>query len=438
MRIRKPPEWGITPVPQSQRTLRSIDLAVFWTSLGTGLLVYQAGALLVPQLDFFTSLLAIIAGTLIGTLLLALAGMMGSRSAIPTMVSLRPSFGIRGSYLPTWLNVIQLVGWGTLEIVVMAKAGDLILQTTTGLSAYWLWVILSTSLTILMGIGGPLLVIKQWLERFAFWVLYGSAAWITFWALQGEGLSRVVNTRGEGGLPLLLALDLVIAMPLSWMPLAADYNRFAGSASGGFMGTFLGFAVGNIVGYTIGSVLLLSTGTADVVDSFKYLFLGAPALVLILVYELDNCFADVYSAAVSVQNNLSNIRQWKLILLIGGVCAALALFIDIESYIWFLLWIGATFSPIFGVVLSHYFVVARQRIDVEQLYTKRGAYWYTRGVNISAVASWALGFAVYVGVTIYIPWLGATIPSMAAAALLNIALVKTVGQRFASRLEGRV
>jgi putative hydroxymethylpyrimidine transporter CytX len=424
MKIRKPPEWGITPVPQSQRVLRAIDLAVFWTSLGTGLLVYQAGALLVPSLDFLTSLIVITAGTLIGTLPLALAGMIGGKDGVPTMVSLRPSFGIRGSYFPTWLNVVQLIGWGTLEIAVMAKAGDLISLTTAGFSAYWLWVIVFTIFTILMGIGGPLLVVKQWLERFAFWLLYGSAAWVTFWALQNGGLSRVVGAKAEGGLPLLLALDLVIAMPLSWMPLAADYNRFASTPKGGFLGTYIGFAVGNIVGYAIGSILILATGSADIVGSFGYLFLGAPALLLILVYELDNCFADVYSAAVSVQNNLPKLKQWVLILLIGGICAALALFINIENYIWFLLWIGATFSPIFGVVLSHYYILAKQKIDVEQLYTKGGDYWYSKGVNISAIASWAAGFVVYIIITTYLSWLGATIPSMLTAAALNIALAK--------------
>lgn len=424
MKIRKPPEWGITPVSQNHRVLRSIDLAVFWTSLGTGLLVYQAGALLVPSLDFLTSFIVITVGTLIGSLPLALAGMIGGRSGVPSMVSLRPSFGLRGSYFPTWLNVVQLIGWGTLEIAVMAKAGDLISSTAAGFSAYWIWVIVFTPFTILMGIGGPLLVVKQWLERFAFWLLYGSAAWVTFWALQNGGLSRVMNAKAEGGLPLLLALDLVIAMPLSWMPLAADYNRFATTPKRGFLGTYVGFVAGNISGYTIGSILILATGSADIIGSFGYLFLGAPALLLILVYELDNCFADVYSAAVSVQNNLPKLKQWILILLIGGLCANLALFIDIENYIWFLLWIGATFSPIFGVVLSYYYILAKQRVDVEQLYTKGGIYWYSKGVNIAAIASWAAGFVVYILITTYLSWLGATIPSMLTAAAVNIALAR--------------
>ncbi|MEM3614083.1 MAG: cytosine permease [Nitrososphaerales archaeon] len=429
MKIRKPPEWGITPVPPSQRILRPIDLAVFWTSLGTGLLVYQAGALLVPSLDFLTSFLVITVGTVIGTLPLALAGMIGGKCGVPTMVSLRPAFGIRGSYFPTWLNVAQLVGWGTLEIVVMAKAGDLILSTTTGFSAYWLWVIIFTIFTIIMGIGGPLMVVKQWLERFAFWLLYGSAAWVTFWALQNGGLSRVMGAKAEGGLPLLMALDIVIAMPLSWMPLAADYNRFASTAKGGFLGTYLGFIVGNISGYTIGSILILATGSADIVGSFGYLFLGAPALLLILVYELDNCFADVYSAAVSVQNNLPKLKQWTLIVFIGGLCAALALFIDIENYVWFLLWIGATFSPIFGVVLSDHYILAKQKFDVEHLYIKGGSYWYTKGVNISAIVSWAAGFIMYVAITTYISWLGATIPSMLTAAALYVIFVKMVRRK---------
>ena len=428
-KIQKPPEWGVEPVPRNFRNLRALDLFVFWTSLGTGLLVYEAGGLIVPGLDFTSALLAIIAGTLVGTIPLALAGLIGSEHAIPTMVSLRPSFGLRGSYLPTGLNIIQLIGWGSLEIVVMAKAADLVFTSAIGFSNYPIWVLVFAALTILMGIGGPLMVIKQWLEKFAFWILYGSAIWIAFWALQDGGLDRVLNSKPGGGLPLLLAIDLVLAMPLSWMPLAADYNRFSRSAKSGFLGTFIGFAFGNIAGYTIGSILILSTGSSNVIDAFKMLYLGIPALILIVVYELDNGFADIYSAAVSIQNSVPRVRQWKLILGVGVACTFIALLISIENYISFLLWIGATFTPIFGVVLSHYFIVAKRRIVVDEIYKAGGAYWYIGGFNLVAILAWALGFTTYVLIAVYKPWLGATIPSLGVSFLANTMLMKMIGAK---------
>jgi len=88
------------------------------------LLVLEAGALLVPALNLGTALVAILVGTVVGVLLLALAGLIGARTGVPTMVLLRPTLGLRGSFLPTVLNLAQLIGWTAFEFWVMALAAD--------------------------------------------------------------------------------------------------------------------------------------------------------------------------------------------------------------------------------------------------------------------------------------------------------------------------
>src|SRR5437764_10345884 len=105
-KLQSPPEWGIEPVPPSERKLGFVDYLVLWGDLGIGLLVLLAGSFLVPGLSLGQALGAIVIGSLIGSLLLALAGWIGSETAVPTMVLLRPVLGIRGSYVPTALNVL--------------------------------------------------------------------------------------------------------------------------------------------------------------------------------------------------------------------------------------------------------------------------------------------------------------------------------------------
>ena len=78
------------------------------------------------------ALLAIVIGSVLGCLLLALVGIIGSDNAIPTMVLLRPVLGVRGSYLPTLFNVLQLIGWTIFEFVVMGFAADAISQALFG------------------------------------------------------------------------------------------------------------------------------------------------------------------------------------------------------------------------------------------------------------------------------------------------------------------
>ena len=92
-------EWDIEPVPLRHRLFRGRDYFALWSSLGVGLLVFSAGSFL-STARFVDSMLAIIIGSLIGSFLLALAGKIGSDHGIPSLISMRPSFGIRGSYFP--------------------------------------------------------------------------------------------------------------------------------------------------------------------------------------------------------------------------------------------------------------------------------------------------------------------------------------------------
>ena len=106
----KTPAWGIEPVPPSQRKLTGLDMAVLWGDLGIGLLVLVTGALLVPGLGFGAAMAAVILGSVVGVSLLALGAAAGADHGVPTMVLLRPVVGVRGSWLPSTLNALQLVG----------------------------------------------------------------------------------------------------------------------------------------------------------------------------------------------------------------------------------------------------------------------------------------------------------------------------------------
>ena len=113
---REAPSWGIRPVPPEHRRLRGLDFAVLWGDLSVGLLVLLTGALLVPALGFREALLAIVVGSVLGCIPLALVGLAGAREGVPGMVLFRPVLGVRGSYLPSVLNIAQLVGWTGFEL----------------------------------------------------------------------------------------------------------------------------------------------------------------------------------------------------------------------------------------------------------------------------------------------------------------------------------
>src|SRR5439155_2404199 len=118
---RAAPSWGIRPVPEQLKTLGGRDLAVLWGDLSIGLLVLVSGALLVPALGLPSALAAIAIGSAIGCVPLALVGVAGAPRGVPGMVLFRPVLGLRGSYLPSLANLVQLVGWTAFEFWAMGS-----------------------------------------------------------------------------------------------------------------------------------------------------------------------------------------------------------------------------------------------------------------------------------------------------------------------------
>ncbi|MFQ6100306.1 MAG: putative hydroxymethylpyrimidine transporter CytX [Anaerolineae bacterium] len=436
-KIQAPPEWGIQPVPSEHRSLRFIDFFVLWSSLGVGLLVLEAGALLVPGLSPALAWLAILVGTLVGNLLLALTGIAGSDHAVPTMVLLRPVLGQRGSYLPSLFNLLQLIGWTAFEFWVMALAANRVSQALFGFSGYGLWLVIFALWCALLALGGPLLVVRQWLEKFGVWLVYGVTAWMTIYLFTHYDIPALVSQAGTGGLPFWLAVDLVVAMPISWMPLVADYNRFARRSKPAFWGTYLGYLLANVWFYGLGMLFILTLEMAEptpenLATAIMALTGGVVALVVILVDETDNAFADIYSAAVTMQNVFPKIGQRVLVVAVGAIGLVLAAFLTMGRYFDFLLLIGSVFVPLFGILAADYFLLRRRRLDVDELYRPGGAYWYQGGVNWVAVVAWVVGIAVYHLIARHLPSLGASIPGFAAAFLFYLGLVAAT-QRLTKR-----
>nr|MDQ3969117.1 cytosine permease [Thermoproteota archaeon] len=149
-------DWGLDPVPPERRTLSAFDLAVLWGDLGVGLLVLVTGALLVPGLGFGAAAAAVVLGSVIGVALLALAGAAGAEHGVTSMVLLRPVLGVRGSWIPSALNALQLVGWTAVELWAMSYVADLVSRRVFGWSSQPLWLAIAAVVCTGLALWGPL------------------------------------------------------------------------------------------------------------------------------------------------------------------------------------------------------------------------------------------------------------------------------------------
>jgi len=367
---------------------------------------------------FYHALLAIILGSIAGSVLLSLTGKIGSDNAVPSFIGIRPAFGLYGSYLAAILNIIQLIGWTTFEILILSKAA----QQLTNIHVTFVWNILFGIIIALFGIFGPLFLVKQWLSKFAIWIVYGSSI-IILVTLLFQNLSTVIAESGKD-MSFFVALDIVIAMPISWMPLVSDYNRFAKKSRGALLGTLIGFSLTNIIFY-LGGLLFGLTDISSIIVSIQAILFGFVLLVMI-VDEIDNAFADIYSAAISSQSIFQNLNQRYLIIGFSIASTILATLISIEGYEQFLLLIGALFIPLFGVLLTDYFVIKHGKYQNDMMYGNN-----LIKVGYPAIIAWAIGALLYYLLSqlspIYVsqlPTIGSTVPSLIASSLLYLLITK--------------
>ena len=422
---------GIEPVPKEERNLVGWDFFLLWSGAAVSLAEIWAGGLMVP-LGLGLGLWAILVGHLIGNTPFALGGLIGSRWGIPTMVSVRPSFGIRGSYFAAALNVIQLIGWTAVMLIVCGGAADAI-SKFYGFSNLNLWIILSGIITTVWALVGHRF--WKWLQRISVFALLILCLVMTYIVFQEYGWEKLSQIPRREDFPFMIGMDLVIAMPISWLPLVSDYSRFATRSRSSFWGTWTGYFIVSSWMYLLGLAASLATQSPDpsgVVMNLMVKFGWAiPALIIVLFSTFTTTFLDVYSTAISGLNIFPNLGERKGVLIGGilGIATAL-IFPTLLNYEHFLLFIGAMFCPLFGIVLIDYFLQKKGSVDVEDLYKKEGKYWFWKGINPLAILAWAIGFAVYLGfspmlmekvlgIKAAFPWpIGSSLPSFILAGLI--------------------
>ncbi len=422
---------GIEPIPKEERNLGGWDFFLLWAGAAISLAEIWAGSLMVP-LGLGLGLWAILLGHLIGNTPFALGGLIGSRWGIPTMVSVRPSFGIRGSYFAAALNVIQLIGWTAVMLIVCGQAADAI-SKFYGFSNLNLWIILSGVITTLWAVVGHRF--WKWLQRISVFVLILLCVAMTFIVFQEVGWVALSRIPRRGDFPFMVGMDLVIAMPISWLPLVSDYSRFAKDSKRSFWGTWVGYCVISSWMYLIGLTATLATQSPDPAGVVMNLMLkfgwAIPALIIVLFSTFTTTFLDIYSTAISGLNIFPKLGERRGIW-IGGILGIIVavIFPAILDYEHFLLFIGAMFCPLFGIVLVDYFLLRKGTVDLEDLYKREGRYWFSKGINPIAILAWAFGFAIYLGfspmlmekvlqIKAAFPWpLGSSLPSMILAGFI--------------------
>jgi putative hydroxymethylpyrimidine transporter CytX len=396
-RARPRDEVPFTLAEPAPKVLGFWDQSAFWANLGVSLFAFSgAYTVLAPDenglatLSIAAGIVAMIVGTVLGGLMLGLAAVPGARTGQPAMVLLRGLFGARLSYVPTVLNVAQLIGWGTFELIVIADAATALWD---GIPR-WAYVVAAGILTTVLTIW-PLGSVRM-LRRYVTVAVLIALVYFYVQLLREPLPDLTVGSWGG----FWIGADAALAVSISWVPVAADYTRHARSARGAFGAAAVGYSVTQIFAYILGllALALVAGDSSRVFDPFLQVTLGVLFFAVFVLREADQSFANVYSTAVSIQNLVPRADRRVLTVALGAGITGLALLLNIGDYASFLSLIGSVFVPMLGVLAADFFLGRGRWRAAIGAADAAGLGWDTSRDAPSRwgmITAWAIGFVAY-------------------------------------------
>lgn len=349
------------------------------------------------SLGFLKGLLAIVLGHIVGCILLFLAGMIGAKTQKSAMDTVKISFGTKGGIFFAILNILQLFGWTGIMIYDGASATQGILPI-----GHFIWCIV---------IGGLILV----------WILIGvkNLGKLNVIAMSALFLMTIILSfiifkggtafdKGDNSMSLGAAMELSIAMPLSWLPLISDYTKEAKEPVKATAASSIVYGFVSIWMYIIGMSAALFTMESDIAKILLKAGLGIMGLFIVVLSTVTTTFLDVYSAGLSTESIFSKIKSKWVAVAVTVIGTLGAIVLPMDDITGFLYLIGSVFAPMIAIQLADFFIL---KISNDK-----------KMFSIKNIIIWATGFIIYRILMKFDTPIGSTIPSMLITIFISVAV----------------
>ena len=341
----------------------NFENGLIWFGAGVSIAEIITGTYFAP-LGFKNGLMAILIGHLIGAILLYLAGIIGGKSEKSAMETVKMSFGQKGGLFFAFLNVLQLVGWTAIMIYDGAISTSHVFAT-----GHILWALV-IGLLILVWIKIGISNLGK-LNTVSMSLLFILTIVLSFKILKG------VNFMSESTADAMsfgLAIELAIAMPMSWMPLISDYTREAEDPKAATLTSTLTYSLVSIWMYVIGMGMALLTKETDIAMIMVKSGLGLAAMLIIILSTVTTTFLDAYSAGISAESLSKKVDGQKvgiIVTIIGTIGAIIFPMDDITDFLYL---IGSVFAPMIAIQIADFFILNKDKSEAD-IYYKNMVIW---------------------------------------------------------------
>lgn len=406
------------------KKLTPFQSALIWFGAGVSIAEILTGTYFAP-LGFAKGLAAILTGHVIGCVMMFLAGIIGGRTRRSAMETTKMSFGKRGGVFFAAINVLQLVGWTAIMIYDGADATKSLFGGSSRgvLSGSFLWCLVIGGLILLwIAVGITNLGIINKISMSALFILSIVLSVIIFRGGAGSAAPAAGDAISFGS-----AVELAVAMPLSWLPLISDYTREAEKPVAATASSVITYGLISVWMYVIGMGSAIYTGESNIANVLAAAGLGAAALVILILSTVTTTFLDAWSAGISAESltessgvpeeakkrfRFDGRKTAFAVTILGMVLAALFNMDDITPFLYL---IGSVFAPMIAVQIADYFILKQDHFEEK--------------CSVRSMLVWAAGFVLYrLLMKVDLP-LGNTLPDM----LITTALAVLTGKLAAGK-----
>ncbi len=393
----------------NERRTSLFENGLIWFGAAVSLAEILTGTYLAP-LGFGKGLAAILLGHMIGCILLFLAGVIGGKTRKSAMETSKMSFGKIGGMLFSLLNILQLFGWTAIMIYDGAIAADGI--WSVGKTVWCIIIGLLIIIWIAVGIKN-----LEKLNIVAMSALFILTIIMSVVILGSSGGSNeILETMSFGA-----AVELSIAMPLSWLPLISDYTREAKEPVKASAVSAIVYGIISCWMYLIGMGAAIFTGEYDIAAIVLKTGIGIVGLIIVVFSTVTTTFLDAYSAGISSESVFSKINGKWIAIGAAALGTVGAIIFPMDNITDFLYLIGSVFAPMIAIQIADFFLLKKNaeecRFDWKNLII------------------WAIGFILYrLLMKVDIP-VGNTLPDMIITIVLVVIMKGILNPAAAKKIE---
>ena len=377
---------------------------LIWFGAGVSIAEILTGTYF-AALGFGRGLAAILVGHVIGCIMLFLAGVIGGKTRKSAMETVKDSFGSHGGQLFAILNVLQLVGWTAIMIYDGALAAGGIF--TVG---HWVWCLVIGALIVLwIFIGITNLGKINTIAMAALFILTLVLCKLIFF---DGGTALAI---GEEAMSFGAAVELSVAMPLSWLPLISDYTREAKEPVKATAVSSIVYGLVSCWMYVIGMGAAIYTGESDIAQIMVKAGLGIAGLLIIVFSTVTTTFLDAYSAGISSESVFSKINGKYAAIAVTIIGTIAAIVYPMDNITDFLYLIGSVFAPMIAIQIADFFLLKQDKSS--------------QAVHMPNMIIWVIGFVVYrILMNVDMP-VGNTLPDMVITIILCLIAGKLIPEK---------